>query len=300
MDMSEKSIKISRIPYPYKAMLAICSDLDETPDEKAYFELMRFLNTAEDTSCGKGINLEIGNSIYFSMPKGQFSYWNTDDAGRNKIHTLIRSGHIDCLHSLGDLIDTRKEVVTAFDALERNGCKLNVWVDHAVAPTNFGADIMHGHGDDIKHSAYHADLALKHGIRYVWTGRVTSVIGQDRPFSLRGIANWRYPVQSLDTLLREYVKHVIGHFKPYKYAMHVKNDLTGPYCLRDGQMVTSFLRCNPHWGGISSYDRGDGIHEIFTIKFFERLIARRGCAFFILILEKPLNTVMGCLLVITL
>lgn len=257
-------------------MLAICSDLDETPDKNSYFELMRFLNTAEETACGSGVDLEIGNSIYFSMPKGQFSYWNTDEDGRQKIHALIHSGHIDCLHSFGDLLSTRKEVAEALVALDKNGCKLKVWVDHAVAPTNFGPDIMQGHGDEVGHPAYHADLTYDYGIRYVWTGRVTSVIGQDRPFSLRGIANWKHPQKSIDTLLREEFKHILGRFKPYRYAMHVKNNLISKFYLRDGRQLTGFCRCNPHWGGISSCDRGDGIHEVLTKKFLERLIERQG------------------------
>src|SRR3989442_15153159 len=88
-----------RFPYPYQAALAICSDLDETPDAETYFELMRFLNTTEDTSMGPGVGLEVGNSIYFDMPPGHFSYWNTDEKNREKIRALIKSGHIDCLHS---------------------------------------------------------------------------------------------------------------------------------------------------------------------------------------------------------
>src|SRR5437773_8649341 len=92
--------------HPYKAALAICSDLDETPDAETYFELMRFLNTTEETSMGHGVGLEVGNSIYFDMLPGHFSYWNTDEQNRAKIRTLIRSGHIDCLHSYGDLAAT--------------------------------------------------------------------------------------------------------------------------------------------------------------------------------------------------
>ena len=50
-------------PYPYRAALAICSDLDETPTASDYFEMARFLNTNEQTRLGSGVDLEIGNSI---------------------------------------------------------------------------------------------------------------------------------------------------------------------------------------------------------------------------------------------
>ena len=39
--------------------------------------------------------------FYFDMPPDQFAYWNTDDAGREMVRALIRSGHIDCFHSFG-------------------------------------------------------------------------------------------------------------------------------------------------------------------------------------------------------
>ena len=82
-------------PYPFRAMLAICSDVDETPDRRVYADIMRFLNTGRDTAMGPGVGLEVGNSIYFDMPAGQFAYWNTDEAGREMIRTLIRDGGLE-------------------------------------------------------------------------------------------------------------------------------------------------------------------------------------------------------------
>lgn len=288
------SVSIRRFPYPYKAMLAICSDLDGTPDADSYFDLMRFLNTTQKTPVGSGAGLEVGNSIYFNMPPEQFSYWNTDDSGREKIRTLIKSGHIDCLHSFGNSATHRAHVELALVELERYGCSLQVWVDHGGAPTNFGVDIMKGHGDAPGHEAYHSDLTAAHGILYVWIGRVTSVIGQDRPFSLRGIANWKYPRQSIDTLLREYAKHLLGRFSHNKkYAMHVNNRLFQQHILRDGMRMYQFMRCNPHWGGVSSQDRGDGIHEVLSRQFLDRLIQRQGVCILYTHLAKLANRKKG-------
>src|SRR6266481_4785441 len=39
------SVTSGRWPYPYRAMLPICSDLDGTPDGAVYWEMMWFLNT---------------------------------------------------------------------------------------------------------------------------------------------------------------------------------------------------------------------------------------------------------------
>src|SRR5262245_45479097 len=117
-------------PYPYEAALAICSDLDETPTAGDYFDMMRLLNTTEPTRLGRGVGLEVGNSIYFDMPPSQFSYWNADDRARASVRALIQSGHVDCLHSFGDLATTRTHAGRALDELARHDCALKVWIDH--------------------------------------------------------------------------------------------------------------------------------------------------------------------------
>jgi len=265
------------LPSPFRAALAICSDLDETPGASSYFELMRFLNTDAETSMGQGVNLEIGNSIYFDMELGEFSYWNTDDANREKIRTLIKSGHIDVLHSYGDLATTRAHAIRALEELDKHDCKLKVWVDHAVAPTNFGADIMRGRGDEPGDPAYHADLTLAHGIRYVWRGRVTSVIGQENPVSFRAIADWRHPIASTRTIATEAAKQLLAIRGNSKYELHAGNKLMKPVCLRDeGTEVQEFLRCNPHWQGVSGYDTGYGIADVLSEHFLNQLVARGG------------------------
>lgn len=259
-------------------MLAICSDLDETPDAETYFGLMRFLNTTEKTPMGPGVGLEVGNSIYFDMPPGHFSYWNTTEENREKIRALIHSGHIDVLHSYGDLATTRAHAERALAELHKFDCRLKVWVDHAQAPTNLGSDIMQGHGDEPRHPAYHADLTLTYGVKYVWRGRVTSVIGQDRPVRFRHLMSdfspltSGHPVASSRTILKEAAKHSLALCGSRKYALHRANRVLQPCTLRDGNRSFEFLRCNPHWGGVSCADRGDRIHEVLTPRFLDRLV----------------------------
>jgi len=274
--VSTQRVRVNPFPRPYRAALAICSDLDGTPDAETYFELMRFLNTTAQTSMGQGVGLEVGNTIFFDMPPGHFSYWNADEKSRERIRTLIQSGHIDCLHSYGDLAATRAHAARALEELERHNCRLSVWIDHAVAPTNFGADIMQGHGDVKGHPAYHADLTIAHGIRYVWRGRVTSVIGQDRPVSWRGIADPRHPLASAITISKEAAKRALARGGNQKYSMHASNRTARPARLRDGAQVFEFLRCNPHWRGVSSCDTGVGISEVLSERFLDRLVERAG------------------------
>lgn len=272
-------------------MVAICSDLDDTPDAAAYYEQARFLNTTEQTEAGPGLGLEIGNTIYFDMAKDQFAYWNTDDHGRAMVRNLIKSGHVDCLHSFGDLAEKRLHAGRALDELEAHGCKLKVWIDHAVAPTNFGADIMRGHGDEREHPAYHADLTTSYGIEYVWRGRVTSVIGQDRPLNFRGIYQKTDRFSSFITLTKEVLKQGAARIGNRKYRLHRSNRILNPSRLRNGTPVLEFLRSNPHSKGVSYGDTGDGIGEVLSERFLDRLVKRRGTSIIYTHLGKITNRI---------
>jgi hypothetical protein len=267
---------LRRMPYPYRAMLAICSDLDETPDADVYFEIARYLNTTQKTGMGRGLGIEVGNTIYFDMPAGQFSYWNTDDRGRKMVHALIHSGHIDCLHSFGDLATTRDHAERALGELERHGSRIEAWIDHAVAPTNFGADIMHGFGDMPGNRAYHADLTCAYGVKYVWRGRVTSVIAQDSGRSLRGIWNGSHLIRCTRTLAKEYAKGVLARSGNEKYAMHAANEVVCKSTLRDGQQVYEFLRSNPYSGGVENGATAAGLAEVLSTRMLDALVAREG------------------------
>lgn len=271
-----ESVTMRHWPYPYRAMLAVCSDLDETPNRQSYWDTAEFLNTTRSTPMGEGLGLEVGNTIYFDMAPDQFAYWNTDDAGRSMVHSLIRSGHIDCLHSFGDLATTREHAQRALDELEQNGCRLDVWIDHARAVTNFDGEVMLGEGDVTSSPAYHADLTIKHGVQYVWRCRVSSVLGQNVPPQLGGILSPAHPIASGKTLAKELTKHVLSRMGNEKYAVHAPNRILTRSKLRDGQPVYEFLRCNPHWGGVSSYDTAWGIGDVLTDRMLRRLVQREG------------------------
>jgi hypothetical protein len=269
-------VGLRRLPYPYRGMLAICSDLDETRDARTYVETARYLNTSRITEMGEGLGLEVGNTIYFDMPREQFAYWNTDDTGRAWVRSLIRSGHVDCLHSFGDLGTTRAHAARALEELGRFGCQLRVWVDHGSVPSNFGADIMSGSGDVPGSDSFHADLTCAHGVQFVWRGRVTSVIGQSTPRRLGGIFTVRHAVASARTLAKESLKGLLGSAGRNRYAPHGVNDTVWPVRLRSGHLVTEFIRSNPSWGGISHNDTGRGIGEVLTDIMLDRLEERQG------------------------
>jgi hypothetical protein len=46
--------------------------------------------------------------------------------------------------------------------------------------------------------------------------------------------------------------------------------------LRDGREVYEFIRCNPHWGGVSSCEQGRHIDKVLTADMINRLVERGG------------------------
>jgi hypothetical protein len=270
------SAAVRRFPYPYRAMLAVSTDLDETPDRDVYWKTMCFLNTTESMGNEPGLGLEVANSVYFDMPPDQFAYWNTDDAGRSMLRDLMRSGHVDSIHSFGDLATTRADAARSLDELSRQGCWLRVWTDHAVAPSNFGPDIMRGSGDVVGSPVFHADLSHGYGIRHVWRGRITSVTGQGVPRSLGGILDAAHPVASAVTASKEAVKGILARLGSAKYAPHPANHVLQPAALRSGQPVWEFLRSNPSWGGVSHQETAPGFAGVVRPPMMARLVEREG------------------------
>jgi hypothetical protein len=261
-------------------MLAVCSDLDETPDAGVYLEIARFLNTRDMTAMGEGVGLEVGNSIYFDMPPGRFSYWGTDERGRSAARALMRSGHIDVIHSWGDLAE-RRHAERNLAELENHGCRLEVWIDHSKAPSNFGPDIMKGRGDLIGASAYHADLTLAYGVRYVWRGRTTGLTGQDapiRPGSFLPMLRKECAIASGVAAAKEATKVALGLLGSARWAPYAANRVCRPCVLRDGSRAWEFLRTNPSWGGPGESATASGIADVLTPRMLERLAASEGAA----------------------
>jgi hypothetical protein len=202
---------------------------------------------------------------------------------------LIRSGHIDCFHSFGDTAQTRDSALRSLQELERHDCRLKVWVDHAVAPTNLGADIMSGRGDIPGDAAYHLDLTVAHGVRYVWLGRVTACMGQDVGYSpltsLHGAAGMG-PVLNA---VKDSAKFVRGSLGDRKYGMHAGNRLTRSHTLRDGQRLVEFMRCNPNPLGVSVGDNSPGIASALRPAVLDQLVTRGGFSILYTHLGKGLD-----------
>ena len=61
-----------------------------------------------------------------------------------------------------------------------------------------------------------------------------------------------------------------------RYRLHAANRVVTRARLRDGAATIEFLRSNPHWAGVSHAETADGIPEVLTATFLDRLVARQA------------------------
>ncbi len=292
-DRRNDVVTLLKNPYPYKAMLAICSDLDETSSADVYFNTIDYLNSDATTAFGKGVNLEVGNTMYFYMPERDFAYWNATDREKERIRELIRVGLIDCFHSFGDLATTREQAARVLEHLAAHDCYIRTWVDHATARTNFGSDIMQGFGDQPESDAYHADLTLAYGVRHAWTGRVTSIPGQDSAANVLDVVDLDSIPRSTITAGKEATKILLGRCGHRKYGMHRLNGLTRKTLLRDGATIREFIRSNPNPGGVSCGDNAVGIGQALRKSVLKTLVDTQSRSIFYTHLGKKIDARTG-------
>jgi SAM-dependent methyltransferase len=191
-------IVLRRFPQPYRAMLAVCSDIDGArPD--TFRETHRFLNTAEDTAVGRGVGLDIADSCWFYQSPfpfregtEQLAYF-TDYTGTeltrqaDELLNYMKAGWIDTLHTYGNFSGAgrftspfaRRHAIDALKILQDNGIALKVWVNHGDDHNrqNIGT-AAYMQGDNPGSAEYHTDLLRAYGTEYLWAHGRTDCEGQ--------------------------------------------------------------------------------------------------------------------------
>jgi hypothetical protein len=269
--------RLRRLPYPYRALLAIATDLDGTRTAGEYFELLRFWNTADVTQLGNGLGLQLSNSIYFAMPQNEFSYWNASCESRQLLRDCNQEGLIDTLHSYGNLADDAKSISECIDEIEHHSMVFPVWSNHSYAPSNFQlrSNRVQAAGDKVGSATYHAERTLRNGVRYIVGSQVTAVLGQEiRPNPARGISSIS---GGRNVLFGQLAKIFCSRLMP-RYRSHAGNRVLNPVQLADGQQSIEILRANWHQKGIATGCSGRVIHELLNPKFIRRLSAAGGVA----------------------
>jgi hypothetical protein len=274
-------VALRKFPFPYRAGLSISNDSDniETLDE--FLEIHRFLNTKENTSMGEGIGLEIGNSFLPYEPRSEaISYFAGDTEVARNILGLIRQGSVDIMHSYGKKSDfTRRDALAMLQELHRNQSKIDVWIDHAKSIGNLGDDVTFGLGDHKETPAYHADITLASGIRFVWLGRITMITGQSTPITVNtftSIYDSHHTFPSLINIIKEFAKNLLAVLGNKKYAMHENNELVRIKELDDGQKVYEFIRFDKYWKGVGTGATNKGFAYVISKKTLNHLMENEG------------------------
>jgi len=267
-----------RLPYPFKAALTICSDIDSTNTLEEFLTIQEFLNTKNQTIIGEGLGLEIGNSFYPVREDGKFAFISQNSPDREVITDLIKLGYIDTIHSFNDAKNT-KEIYEITKFLHDNKCKLDVWVNHADVLSNIGPrerDL----GDKINSNHYHTDFSIKTlGYKFIWTHAVTNIIGQGRPLKLRSFfssLDRRHLIQSFyQNVLKEICKYLLS-FMYWKYEDRKYNDLIYPIQLSDGQWVFNFIRSDAFYRGIGPGANSEGLSSVLREEILNELKKNEG------------------------
>ncbi len=281
---SREGVALRQFPYPYRAALAICSDIDETRSVEEFLEIQQFLNTKDMTSMGEGVGLEIGNSFYFYDNDREFSYFTHEPRAQPVIADFIRAGYIDCLHSYGDAANSRHDIERALTVLHGLDCKLQVWINHSRARNNFCRKFEYFFGqclgDDPASDVYHADLTLDYGIRFAWVGASTRMVGQSARHSpaaaLRTVYDPRYPGISITNVGKEIGKKALGVLQDSRFHLQHRNKLMQVTELEDGQKVFEFIRYCNHPEGVPLGATSRGLAYVISPRTLDMLKAAHG------------------------
>ncbi len=266
---------IRKFPYPYKCALSISSDIDNASSLESFVQFMDFLNSEKQTIYGSGLGLEVGNSFWFfnGSNSPQLSYFEGLTDKETSLAPIIRlyleSKHIDTLHSWGNFDKggfQRSYADKGMEILNKYNFNIPVWVNHGIN-LNYQkiGDYPNMHGDDPSHPCYHADLLSESGFEYIWTGKVTHIIGQNsrKNFSILS----KLFIQKLMKIIKyQYVKDPI-----YDDG----NDLIRPMLLRDGNKAWEFIRFINSWGNAGELDLYEFADQIKT-RNLKKLIKNQG------------------------
>ena len=282
------SLKIRKFPYPYKCAFSISSDIDNASSLDFFVQFMDFLNSEKQTIYGPGLGLEVGNSFWFfnGSKSEQLSYFDGLSDKETSFAPIIRlylkSKHIDTLHSWGNFDRggfKRYYAEKGTEVLNKYNFNIPVWVNHGIN-LNYQkvGDYPSMYGDDPTHSCYHTDLLSESGLEFIWTGKVTHIIGQDGR-------------ENFSILSKLLIQKII---KKLKYR-HVKdpiydddNNLIKPLLLRDGNKKWEFTRFINSWGNAGDLDFYEFVGQI-KARNLKRLIKNQG----IMILYTHFNENLG-------
>ncbi|MBI5577876.1 MAG: hypothetical protein HY895_01875 [Deltaproteobacteria bacterium] len=278
-------VSLRNLPYPYRAALSISSDIDCTDTIEKHHAIQTFMRET--------IGIDFSNTFFPYHEGDHFCLFSSRKADKDAIVAQIRSGQIDALHSFGEKSNfTRADAVRALDELERYGCRVRIWIDHADASSNLCKFRSCGRGDDRDRPEYHSDLLKRYGIRFIWTERLTNIVGQGVPLRLESLLCIYDPRHAKDSFLqmtKTILKVALSRLGSTKYAHFRTNTVVGPVTLKDGQRFFEFIRFNNHFKGAAVGDTFEDLHYLLAEPVLYRLKQVGGCSIVYTHLGKKFN-----------
>lgn len=269
-DKLSDKVTLRKFPYPYKAAIAINSDIDETATVKEFLEIQKFLNTTLETPIGKGVGLEIGNSfwMYSVDPRDEFIYFNGPNfepsESASVIIDFIKAGYIDTIHGFGNFSKaggfTREMALKMTEELNKQGCQVRIFTNHGDTfnKQNIGTPAFYL-GDNPDSVEYHVDVVTHYGIKFFWKSDLTHIVGQDRTLDIsESVDNKKFVLQTL--------KSFVG-----KYTIWSSNKLIDVVTLDDGIKAYSFKRY-----GFWEKAKAEDLFFLINVSTLEKLKSKNG------------------------
>jgi hypothetical protein len=222
-------------------------------------------------------------------------------------HPHILSSHLhDSMHTWGDYCRNRSRRFNRGDAMEdlaymrQLGASPRVWIDHA----DFSGNLLHrpscpavwkrrdSAGYEYENHDYTLDLIEDAGVRYMWDGDVTEVVGQDRElppeewYDAPGRGAWKRSLMtSADRIAGRYLRR--AGVRQFSYNPDA-NKQYRKHTFPDGRSFYVFRRY-----GSWSLATIDGIAELLNDSFLERICRVQGTAILYSHLGKRLASRLG-------
>lgn len=256
-------IKLRKFPYPYKAMITISNDIDHCSIE-SFETLHRYINDE--------LGLDIADSFFFYIARGlkwDMSYfYNISNKPKHKhaILEYITKGWIDSLHTYGCFSEmggfSRELAKTIIEEMEKEQIQIDTWIDHGdkFNRQNFGVNRnrfallssgLGGEGDNPNDLAYHTDLLLDYGIKFIWSEYRQQPVKQAiQPYTLRdGQKVWGFPRYTLHWQADEIHKQITPGLLAF-----IKQ--TNSYCIFANHLGNKYR----FWGKIT-----DKMRQVFEL-----------------------------------
>ena len=236
--------RVRAYPYPFKAWVALSSDPDNTTIAD-WKEL--------DQVIWKDLGLPFADSLFLRS----FNQNLPDQVSVERYPEILSAHPHDTIHTWGDYVWSgkrgfdRSDAVEGVELLRRLGTVPRVWVDHSI----FMGNMLHNHrygalpefkdaaGYTYPNPVYSLDLVHEAGVRYLWDGTITPVLGQDRPLSL--VANHRARNPSMLRAVVSMGKYSVGQATGAGSAFRSQfpgNSAYRPHRFPDGRTFYVFQR----------------------------------------------------------